>query len=81
MGTWKKLHQKFPPELAFVCKLNKKRNMKKFILILGLLLCYATIAGTSQTKKVWVVNSKNIPLVSPAKTLVEHLAEPLLNPQ
>ena len=55
--------------------------MKKFILILVLLLCFATIAGTSQTKKVWVVNSKNIPLVSPAKTLVEHLAEPLLNPQ
>ena len=55
--------------------------MKKFILLLGLMLCFATIAGTSQTKKVWVVNSKNIPLVSPAKTLVEHLAEPLLNPQ
>ena len=42
--------------------------MKKFILILGLLLCYATIAGTSQTDNVWVVNGKNIPLVSPAKT-------------
>ena len=44
--------------------------MKKFILILGLLLCYATIAGTSQTEKVWVVNGKNIPLVSPAKTFI-----------
>ena len=55
--------------------------MKKFILILGLLLCYATIAGTSQTDKVWVVNGKNIPVVSPIKTLVEHLADPLPNPQ
>ena len=55
--------------------------MKKFILILGLLLCFATIAGTSQTDKVWVVNGKDIPLVSPIKTLVEHLADPLPNPQ
>ena len=55
--------------------------MKKFILLLGLMLCFATVAGTSQTEKVWVINGKNIPAVSSAKTLVEHLAESLPDPQ
>ena len=55
MGIRQILCKKLTPKIKLpYCQPDKKRNMKQFILMLGLVLLTATSVNTAQTNEIWV---------------------------